>query len=90
MFCSTNAEGYMACCEALRDADLRPGLQGIRVPVLTVAGSHDPVTPPSDGHYLQQHIPAAKYAELPAAHLSNIEQAAVFTALMRQFVSVPQ
>jgi 3-oxoadipate enol-lactonase len=70
---SANLEGYVANCAAVRDADLREGLKAIRVPVLVVAGTHDPVTTPADGHLLADTIPGARYAELSAAHLSNIE-----------------
>jgi len=41
--------------------------------VLVIAGAHDPAAPPADGRFLADQIPAARYAELNAAHLSNIE-----------------
>lgn len=69
----TNVEGYAAACGAVRDADFTQTLETIRVPILVVAGTNDPVTTPADGQFLAKYIPAAKYVELPAAHLSNIE-----------------
>jgi len=45
----------------------------IRAPTLVISGAHDPATPPADGRFLAQQIPGARYAELNAAHLSNIE-----------------
>ncbi len=81
----THAPGYMACCAALRDADLRDSLGKITAPTLVMSGTADPVTPPSDGHYLQQHIPAAKYQELKAAHLSNIELPDAFSSAIVSF-----
>jgi 3-oxoadipate enol-lactonase len=43
------------------------------VPTQVISGTHDPATPPADGRYLAEHIPGARFAELSAAHLSNIE-----------------
>lgn len=69
----TNPEGYVACCAAVRDFDCREQLGQIRTPTLVIAGAHDPATPTADGRFLAQHIPGARYVELNAAHLSNIE-----------------
>jgi 3-oxoadipate enol-lactonase len=69
----TNPEGYAACCAAVRDFDYHGQLRSIRVPTQVISGIHDPATPPADGHYLAEQIPGARYAELNAAHLSNIE-----------------
>jgi 3-oxoadipate enol-lactonase len=68
-----NPEGYAACCAAVRDFDFRKQLGRIRIPVLVIAGAHDPVIPPADGRFLGDQIQGARYAELDAAHLSNIE-----------------
>jgi 3-oxoadipate enol-lactonase len=69
----TNPEGYAACCAAVRDFDYREQLSKIRVPTQVMSGAHDPATPPADGRFLAEQIPGARYAELNAAHLSNIE-----------------
>ena len=82
-----NPEGYVACCGALRDCDLRESVSGIRTPTLVVSATHDPATPPSDGRFLSDHIRGARYSELDAAHLSNIEQPAKFTADLVNFLS---
>jgi len=65
--------GYAASCCAVRDADFRQKLGAIQVPTQIIAGAHDPATPPADGRALSEQIRGAKYAELPVAHLSNIE-----------------
>jgi 3-oxoadipate enol-lactonase len=70
---SCNPAGYAASSSAVRDADFRPKLGKIQVATQIIAGAHDPATPPADGRFLSEQIPGAKYAELPAAHLSNIE-----------------
>jgi 3-oxoadipate enol-lactonase len=82
----TSVEGYVACCAAVRDADMRDAIVGIQVPTLIITGAHDPVTTPADGHFMEQRIAAARYYELPAAHLSNIEAPAAFTNELSSFL----
>lgn len=65
--------GYAATCGAVRDADFRQKLAAVQLPTQVVAGTHDPATPAADGRSLSEQIRGAKYTELPAAHLSNIE-----------------
>src|SRR5271163_3034131 len=76
---STSLEGYLACCAALRDADFREAVKEIRTPTLVISGAKDASAPPADGQYLSSVIPGAQYAELNAAHISNIETPAEFT-----------
>jgi 3-oxoadipate enol-lactonase / 4-carboxymuconolactone decarboxylase len=83
---STSSEGYIPCCVALRDADLRESISGIRVPTLVVAGAHDPVTTPEDAHFLVNKIAGSTYTELTAAHLSNVEAAEEFSQRVSTFL----
>jgi 3-oxoadipate enol-lactonase len=78
--------GYAATCAAVRDADFRQKLGGIHVATQVIAGTHDPATPPADGHTLSELIRGAKYAELPAAHLSNIETSEDFNREVLAFL----
>jgi 3-oxoadipate enol-lactonase len=80
-------DGYVACCEAIRDADLREQITGIRAPTLIISGAKDPATPPSDGRFLAERIPGARYVELDSSHLSNVECASQFTAELIKFLS---
>ncbi len=82
----TSAEGYVACCAAVRDMDQRNGLSRIHAPTLVIAGSLDQSTPPDDGRYVVDRIPGARYVELPAPHLSNVQAAPAFTQAMMQFL----
>jgi 3-oxoadipate enol-lactonase len=68
-----NPDGYVACCAAVRDFDIREQVRKIRIPALVIAGAHDPATTSADGRFLADQIHDAQYAELNAAHLSNIE-----------------
>lgn len=92
MFVSTPAAGYIACCEAIRDADFsgeNPGnsISSLRVPTLVVAGAQDPVTTPADGRAIADRISRAQYLELQAAHLSNMEAASAFTMEVGRFLT---
>ncbi len=80
-------EGYAGCCAAIRDMDQRDDIAAIRVPTLVIAGTHDVATPPADGRFLAERIKGAKYAELDAAHLSNIEATPAFTAAVLAFLN---
>ncbi|MGI9024736.1 MAG: 3-oxoadipate enol-lactonase [Burkholderiaceae bacterium] len=86
MLFETSSAGYAANCAAIRDADLRAGLAAIRIPTLVIAGTHDPSTPPSLGRETADAIPDARYLELDAAHLSNLEQAGAFNAAVVHFL----
>jgi 3-oxoadipate enol-lactonase len=80
-------EGYMACCAAIRDADLRESISAIRAPTLVIMGAKDPATPPADGHFLAEHIPGARYVEVDSSHIANLEAAGPFTAALSSFLS---
>jgi 3-oxoadipate enol-lactonase len=82
----TSPEGFIACCEALREADFRDSISAIRTPTLVISGTHDPGTPPADGKFLAKQITGARYVVLDAAHLSNIEQHDRFTQEVSDFL----
>ena len=50
-----------------RKIDVRPMLPAIRVPSLVLHRTGDPMVPVDDSRYLAEHIPGAKYVELPGA-----------------------
>jgi len=83
---NTATEGYIACCEALRDTDLRGQVASISAPTLVISATHDPAAPPTDGKFLAKEIKGARYVELDAAHLSNIEQGEKFTQEVSDFL----
>jgi len=85
---NTTAEGYVANCAAVRDFDARETIATIGVPTLVIAGAHDAATPPEGGRFLAEQISGAQYAELSAAHLSNIEDHDHFNMEVRSFLSV--
>jgi 3-oxoadipate enol-lactonase len=83
----TPLAGYLASCAALRDSDQTGDVGDIRLPTLVIAGAHDPATPPAQGRALADAIPGARYVELEASHLSNIEAPEAFTAALVGFVA---
>jgi 3-oxoadipate enol-lactonase len=84
----TNPEGYAACCAAVRDFDCREELARIGVPTLVIAGANDFATPPAEGRFLAAQILGARYVELNAAHLSNIEDRDRFDREVRAFLDL--
>jgi len=86
LLAATSARGYVACCEAIRDADLHTSISAIRIPTAIVSGTHDPATTAVEARYLAQQISGAEYIELPAAHLSNVECSATFTKEVSRFL----
>jgi 3-oxoadipate enol-lactonase len=86
MLHGTKSKGYAWCCAAIRDADFRESAACIDCPTLIVAGSEDPVTSPADGRFLAESIAGARYVELPAAHLSNVEAADSFNEALIEFL----
>jgi 3-oxoadipate enol-lactonase / 4-carboxymuconolactone decarboxylase len=82
----TSPDGYIASCQAVRDADFRQQLTAISVPTLVISGSRDPATPPEQGAYLADAISPARLAVLDGAHIINAEQPAVFNRELLGFL----
>lgn len=81
MVASTPAEGYAACCEAIREWDFRQELGRITAPTLVLSAGDDPSTPPESGRVIADGIAGASFVVLPAPtrHLANVEQPEAFT-----------
>lgn len=78
--------GYLGCCAALRDADLREAIANVRCPTLAIAGSIDPSTPVDALKFIHSKISGSRMVTLDAAHLTNVEQANVFTSKVMAFL----
>ncbi|WP_433695973.1 3-oxoadipate enol-lactonase [Paraburkholderia phenoliruptrix] len=85
VFVHTDKEGYASNCDAIDATDLRPETHGIKLPVLVISGTHDVAATPAQGRELAQAIPGARYVELDASHISNIEKADAFTKTVIDF-----
>ena len=86
MFLQTQLDGFVGCCEAIRNMDLRDTHARISAPTLVIVGRRDPATPPEAGKEIQARVKGAKLAELDAAHISNIEQPQAYTDAVLRFL----
>jgi 3-oxoadipate enol-lactonase/4-carboxymuconolactone decarboxylase len=77
--------GYIGCCAAIRDMDLRPALSKIAAPVLVVTCPDDQSTPPAMGEAIVAAVAGARQIELPLAHVPHIEAPARFVDLLARF-----
>jgi len=80
-------DGYIGCCAALRDADLRNAISAIRCPTLVIGGSSDTATPLTLAEFIRDQIAGSQLVALDAAHLSNVEQADAFTDSLMEFLA---
>jgi 3-oxoadipate enol-lactonase len=83
----TPLEGYIGCCEAIRDMDHREALTRIKAPVLIIAGKLDPATTVEDAEFIHGRVPGSKLTIIEAAHISNVEQPEVYTKTMLDFLT---
>jgi len=85
MIRATPVKGFAGCAQALSDYDLRPGLAGIKRPVLCVVGSKDATV--AGMEQINAAVPGSKLVQLEGAgHLSNLEQPAAFSHAIRDFL----
>jgi 3-oxoadipate enol-lactonase len=87
MLAATRMQGYIACCEAIRDMDHRDLLARIASPTLIIAGQHDQATPVAAAQFIHSRIAGASLAILDAAHISNVEQSALFAETVLRFLA---
>lgn len=83
----TPQAGYLACCEAICDADFTVQAAQIKVPVLCIAGEYDGSTPPALVQNMATQIPNAKFELIAgAAHLPCIESPEQYAKLISNFI----
>jgi 3-oxoadipate enol-lactonase len=88
MLAATPAEGYAACCEAIRDWDFRARLGEIRAPTLVLMAGDDAATPPEEGERIAAGVPGARLLVVPeAAHLANVEQPEAVTRALLEHLA---
>ncbi len=75
-------ESYALTCEALAAYDARPGLGDVAVPLLVVAGEHDPVAPPDAARAVAAEAGARAEVMNGVAHLPPAEDPATTAALL--------
>lgn len=83
---ATPVAGFIAAARAIAQLDNRDALARITCPALVVAGTSDRATPPSVVGPIADAIRGARYLELPAAHVVNVEAADLFNRDIGQFL----
>lgn len=86
IFLSSDKQGYMACCGAIRDMDFRASNASITAPTLVIVGAQDPATPPARGEDIARQIPGATVVSIDASHISNVEQPGAYTRAVLDFL----
>ncbi len=85
---ATPAAGYAGCCAGISKIDLTDRLKEIKCPTLVLVGERDHGTPVEASRAIQANLPGAEMLVIPsAAHISNIEQSAVFNVAIRDFLT---
>jgi 3-oxoadipate enol-lactonase len=83
-------EAFIAACRTLMQTDLLPRLAAIGNPTLVVCGELDAATPPPLCRQMADHIPGARYIELPGCgHCPPLEQPDAFIDAIADFVLPP-
>lgn len=81
-------EGYVATCEALRDADYTKAAGEIAVPTICIVGDQDGSTPPDLVLSLAKLIPDARYEVIRnAGHIPCVEQPEMLTEIIKAFIA---
>jgi 3-oxoadipate enol-lactonase len=83
----TPLEGYVGCCEAIRDMDHREMLPKIKAPVLIIAGKQDLATTVENAEFIRARVPRSKLTVIDAAHISNVEQPDIYTKTALEFLT---
>jgi len=84
---ATPVAGFIGCCEAIARVDVLDRLKEIKCPALVLVGEEDHGTPPEMARAIHENLPGSELIIIKgAAHLSNIEQTAVFNEAMLAFL----
>lgn len=78
--------GYIGCCAALRDMDLRPLLARIAAPTLVLTCRDDQSTPASMGEAIAAAIPGARHVQWTLAHIPFVEAPERYVELLAGFL----
>ena len=81
-------EAYMRQLQAGWGRDATGRLGELRMPVLVIHGTADPLVPVQNGRYLAEHIPGARLIEYPGTgHIPIIERADDFNRAVLDFLA---
>ncbi|WP_299131950.1 3-oxoadipate enol-lactonase [uncultured Amaricoccus sp.] len=87
MVVRTPLDGYLGCCAAIADTDLRASTAGLRLPVLALVGDQDGSTPPDLVRETAESIAGARFEIIRrAGHIPCVEQPEATAALIARFL----
>lgn len=85
----SDLQGYIDCCQILRETDLSRSIQAIRAQTWVISGRHDLAATLEQGQALQQSIAGARFSDFECAHLVNWECTSAFNQQLLAFLSAP-
>ena len=89
MILSTPVNGFIGCSAALADHDFRPGVGTVKLPVLLISGEKDGTNAATMKAIQKEMIAGTRYFEIPGGgHISNMDQPAMFTKAVDEFLAV--
>lgn len=84
---NTPVAGFAGCCDAIAKIDVLDRLGEIDCPALVIVGDQDHGTPPEMARQIHANLRGSELLIIPsAAHLSNVEQPAIFNQALVQFL----
>lgn len=79
--------GYLACCQAIADADFRSQLDALSMPVRCIGGSLDGATPPEAMRDLTGRIEGARLEIIEGVgHLPCVEAPVAYAAILTDYL----
>jgi len=82
---NTPLDGYVACCEAIRDMDQRESIRAITRPTLVVVGTNDVATTPAMGRQIHGAIAGSGLVEIETGHIAAVERPDEFNRILLEF-----
>jgi 3-oxoadipate enol-lactonase len=84
VFLANDLDCYGSTCELLGDADLRPYLKSLRMPVAIVVGEDDYATPVAASRQLHGAVPQSTLTIIPGGrHLTPVERPGEIASQLR-------
>lgn len=86
MIRTTPVNGFVGCASALSNYDLKPGLSKITTPTQFICGGKDAALGGTKA--LHAGVAGSGFVEIEGAgHISNVEQPAIFTRALKEFLA---
>lgn len=87
MIRATSVDGFVGCCRAISVIDITARLPAIRCPMLVLVGAEDHGTPEAMSRTIHANVAGSEMHVIPdASHICNVEQPALFDALLGRFL----